>query len=82
MGCPQAHAGLTVLRKNAKKKNSYLEGYQYGMGLGLKTHSCRALLDGLHGILNLMDPPLGTPYRHIVVILVTELKISTRNQIV
>lgn len=43
-----------------------------GVGAGSETHAGGALLDGLHGVLHLEEPPLRAPCRHVGVVLVAE----------
>lgn len=45
---------------------------EHDMGLGSETHGGGPLLDGLHGVLHLEQPPRGAPCRHIRVVLVAE----------
>ena len=49
------------------------------MGLGLDPHRGRALLHGLHGVLDLVEAALGGPGRHVAVILVAELKFKVHD---
>lgn len=42
------------------------------MGLVLGADGGAALLDGFHGILHLVQPPLGGPRRDVIVVLVPE----------
>jgi len=44
------------------------------VSLGLEADSSTALFHGLHGILNLVDPALGTPHCNVVVVLIPELQ--------
>ena len=50
------------------------------MSLGLEADSSTALFHGLHGILNLVDPPLRAPRGDVVVVLVSELKKRKRKR--
>ena len=44
------------------------------MGLALESDGGRALLHGLHGVLDLVEPTIGGPGGHVAVVLVPELK--------
>jgi len=47
-------------------------GGEDGVGAGSEPHAGGALLDGLHGVLHLEEPPLRAPCRHVGVVLVAE----------
>jgi hypothetical protein len=49
-----------------------VDGGEDGVGAGPEPHAGGALLDGLHGVLHLEEPPLGAPRGHVGVVLVAE----------
>lgn len=49
-----------------------VDGGEDGVGPGPEPDAGGALLDGLHGVLHLEQPPLGAPCGHVGVVLVAE----------
>ena len=49
-----------------------VDGGEDGVGAGAEPDAGGALLDGLHGVLHLEQPPLGAPCGHVGVVLVAE----------
>ena len=75
----EGHAHVVVHRQDlllvgGQLVGTTLEGHQDGVGGGLEAHGGGALLDGLHGVLHLVETTLRRPGRHVGVVLVAELK--------
>lgn len=69
--------GQNLLLVGGQLGGAALEGHQHGVMGVLESDRGRALLDGLHGVLHLMQTSLGRPSRHVAIVLITELQRDT-----
>ena len=63
-----------VQREGLRRARAYLEGEEDDVCLALQPDDRAALLDRLHRVLDLVEPPLRAPRRNVVVVLVAELR--------